>query len=134
MYKVKWANRGLVALVIVATLTLPLGAGNAAYAAHNCSTPGIVENHSSKAIVIRYDDASGVIHQTTVPAGQNSSAYDCDVDQFTVTSGSFTVTGTVYASGYFYPGGIGAGSIGWSVWRCFDGGSGTSGVSCLRFL
>lgn len=103
-----------------------------AQASANCNTPGVVENRSNKNITVRYDNNLGIFFTATLAPGQNSSSIFCDIDQFTVTSGSFVVTNTTYPSGYYFPGGIGGGSIGWGVWRCGNGGSGSSGVFCTK--
>jgi hypothetical protein len=125
------------AVAFLITSTMFFTTGQMVFAARpqpqsvNCTFPGVVHNVSSRTVTVRYDTQyqQGVL--ADVLPGQWSTVYSCDVDQFTVWSGSFQIHGHgIYPAGYFYPGGIGGGSIGWMTWTCVNAGYGTSGVYC----
>lgn len=109
-----------------------------AYASVRCYAPGIVDNNTSKNMLIQYDDNSGAVQNRVLVPGQSSTSYICDTDRFTMTgtSGIFWIGSITYPNAYIWNAGTywpgSSGSIANQHWKCSDRqGAGTLNVSCV---
>jgi len=118
------ANRVVVALILWLNVIL-LATAPQVHAEVNCApfTNGEVQNYSSSSIKIKWDNPANVYHEGWLGSGQNSSSVFCDIDDLTMTTGSFKVYRSDYYAWLYYS----ANSwhhIGARVIRCYNSSGG----------